>query len=47
MGRYWPSRRRAISESGNDRYEGAGEHDDLLISVALAVWAGKRQMYRA
>lgn len=28
----------SISERGHARFEGKGEHDDLVIAVALAVW---------
>ncbi len=30
--------RRQVSAKGHDTYEGAGEHDDLVIAAALAVW---------
>jgi len=29
---------RRITESGNNAFEGVGEHDDLVIAVALACW---------
>ncbi len=29
---------RRITESGNATFEGVGEHDDLVIAVALACW---------
>jgi hypothetical protein len=29
---------RRITESGHDAFEGVGEHDDLVIAVALACW---------
>ncbi len=29
---------RQITESGHDAFEGVGEHDDLVIAVALACW---------
>ncbi len=29
---------RQITESGNATFEGVGEHDDLVIAVALACW---------
>jgi hypothetical protein len=29
---------RKITESGNSAFEGVGEHDDLVIAVALACW---------
>ena len=29
---------RRITESGNNTFEGVGEHDDLVIAVALACW---------
>ncbi len=29
---------RRVNVRGHDRYEGAGEHDDLVIAVALACW---------
>ena len=29
---------RRITERGNNAFEGAGEHDDLVIAVALACW---------
>ena len=29
---------RRITDSGNNAFEGAGEHDDLVIAVALACW---------
>ena len=28
-----------VSQRGHDTYEGRGEHDDLVIATALAVWA--------
>ncbi len=30
--------RRRITESGHSAFEGVGEHDDLVIAVALACW---------
>ncbi len=29
---------RRITERGNNAFEGVGEHDDLVIAVALACW---------
>ena len=29
---------RRIAERGHDAFEGVGEHDDLVIAVALACW---------
>ncbi len=29
---------RRITESGHDAFQGVGEHDDLVIAVALACW---------
>jgi len=36
--------RKTFRESGRDRVgaEGAGEHDDLVIALALACWKGRR-----
>ena len=41
--------RRRISEHGHDSYNRAGEHDDLVVATALAVWwpAAERRLARA
>ena len=28
-----------VTSRGHDVYEGSGEHDDLVVATALAVWA--------
>ena len=37
---------RTISDRGFDSYSGRGEHDDLVIAVALAVWHGETRLRR-
>ena len=36
---------RRVNERGHDAYNGAGEHDDLVIAVALATWWGCRSEF--